>query len=121
MAAHLFIDHGADVVFGHSPHVVRGVEIYRERPILYSCGDYVDDYAVDPVQRNDHSCIFCLDYDRERLREILLIPTLIARFQARLAAGRGRGEIVRKMQTLCARLGTSAHEVPEGLQIRVRA
>jgi poly-gamma-glutamate capsule biosynthesis protein CapA/YwtB (metallophosphatase superfamily) len=121
LAAHLFIDRGADIVFGHSPHVVRGVEVYRGRPILYGCGDYVGDYAVDPVERNDQSCLFCLDYDRGRLRQILLIPTLITRFQARLAGGPGREQIVRKMQTLCAGLGTAVHEVPEGLRIVVPA
>ncbi len=118
-AAHLFIDRGADVVFGHSAHIVRGVEVYRGRPILYSCGDYVDDYAVDPVQRNDDSCIFCLDYDGGRLRRILLVPTVIRRCQARLAAGSDRGRIVRTMQALCARLGTMTEEVPQGVRIPV--
>lgn len=116
-AAHLFIDRGADVVFGHSPHIVRGVEMYRGRPILYGCGDFVDDYAIDPLRRNDQSCIFCLDYDGGRLRQILLLPTLIARCQARLAGGSARARIVRMMQTLCAELGTATHEVPEGLRI----
>ena len=120
-AAHLFIDRGADVVFGHSPHVVRGVEMYRGRPILYGCGDFVDDYAVDPVRRNDQSCIFCLDYDGGSVRQILLLPTLIARCQACLAGGSARARIVRMMQTLCANLGTAAHEVPEGLRIPVSA
>lgn len=119
LAAHLLIDRGADVVFGHSPHVIRGVEIYRQRLILYGCGDYVDDYAVDAVERNDESGIFCLDYDQGRLRQILFTPTLITRFQARLARGPGREHILRKMRTLCARLGTGAEEIPEGLKIAV--
>lgn len=120
-AAHLFIDHGADIVFGHSPHVVRGVELYRGRPILYGCGDFVDDYAVDPLRRNDQSCIFCLDCDGGRVRQILLLPTLIARCQARLAVGSARARIVGMMQGLCADLGTAAHEVPEGLRIPLLA
>ncbi len=120
-AAYLFIDRGADVVFGHSPHIVRGVEIYRQRAILYSCGDYVDDYAVDAAQRNDESGIFSLDYDSGRLRQIIFIPTLITRFQARLARGPGREHMLRKMQTSCARLGTAGEEAPEGLRIPVSA
>ncbi len=39
--AHAMIDAGADVFAGHGPHVVRGVEIYRGKPILYSLGDFV--------------------------------------------------------------------------------
>ncbi len=36
-----FIDAGADGVFGHGPHVLRGIEIYRGRPILYSLGNFL--------------------------------------------------------------------------------
>ena len=34
------IDHGADVVFGHGPHVVRAVEQYKKRFIAYSLGNF---------------------------------------------------------------------------------
>ncbi|GJF03492.1 CapA family protein [Pseudonocardia sp. D17] len=33
------IDHGADVIVGHGPHVLLGIEVYRGRPIYYSLGD----------------------------------------------------------------------------------
>ena len=39
--AHAAIDSGADLVVGHGPHLVRGVEIYKGRPIFYSLGDFV--------------------------------------------------------------------------------
>ena len=35
------IDAGATVFVGHGPHVLRGVEIYRGRPIFYSLGNFV--------------------------------------------------------------------------------
>jgi poly-gamma-glutamate synthesis protein (capsule biosynthesis protein) len=35
------VDAGADVVVGHGPHVLRGIEIYRGKPIFYSLGDFV--------------------------------------------------------------------------------
>jgi poly-gamma-glutamate capsule biosynthesis protein CapA/YwtB (metallophosphatase superfamily) len=35
------IDAGADVVAGHGPHVLRGIEIYRGKPIFYSLGDFI--------------------------------------------------------------------------------
>lgn len=38
--AHAMIDAGADVVFGHGPHVTRAVEVYRERFIAYSLGNF---------------------------------------------------------------------------------
>lgn len=39
--AHLSIDAGASAVFGHGPHVVRPYELYRDRPIFYSLGNFV--------------------------------------------------------------------------------
>ncbi|MCJ7448539.1 MAG: CapA family protein [Bacteroidales bacterium] len=38
--AHCMIDNGADVVFGHGPHVTRAVEVYNERFISYSLGNF---------------------------------------------------------------------------------
>lgn len=38
--AHTMIDHGADVVFGHGPHVSRAIEVYNDRFITYSMGNF---------------------------------------------------------------------------------
>ena len=38
--AHLAIDAGADLVLGHGPHVTRGVEVYDDRLIVYSMGNF---------------------------------------------------------------------------------
>jgi poly-gamma-glutamate synthesis protein (capsule biosynthesis protein) len=38
------VDGGVDIVHGHSSHHPRPVEVYRERLILYGCGDFIDDY-----------------------------------------------------------------------------
>ena len=39
--ARLSIDAGASAVFGHGPHVVRPYELYRDKPIFYSLGNFV--------------------------------------------------------------------------------
>jgi poly-gamma-glutamate capsule biosynthesis protein CapA/YwtB (metallophosphatase superfamily) len=39
--AHAMIDAGADVLVGHGPHVLRGIEIYRGKPIFYSLGNFI--------------------------------------------------------------------------------
>ncbi|HYM92004.1 MAG TPA: CapA family protein [bacterium] len=118
-AAHRLIDAGADVVFGHSPHILRGIEIYRGRPILYSCGNFVDDYAVDEDERNDESGIFSIECDQQGVRRVLFTPTVITRFQARLARGADWTRILGQMRTVCAGLGTDTREASEGLEISV--
>lgn len=39
--AHLMIDNGADVILGHGPHIVRAIEVYKERIIAYSLGNFL--------------------------------------------------------------------------------
>jgi hypothetical protein len=39
--ARMVIDAGADAVVGHGPHVLRGVEFYRGKPIFYSLGNFM--------------------------------------------------------------------------------
>ena len=38
--AHMAVDAGADIVFGHGPHVPRAVEVYKDRFIAYSLGNF---------------------------------------------------------------------------------
>jgi len=39
--AHTAIDAGADLIIGHGPHVLRGVELYKEKLIMYSLGNFL--------------------------------------------------------------------------------
>ncbi|TCP20702.1 poly-gamma-glutamate synthesis protein (capsule biosynthesis protein) [Scopulibacillus darangshiensis] len=36
-----FIDADADAVIGHGPHILRGIEIYKNKPIFYSLGNFI--------------------------------------------------------------------------------
>lgn len=43
--AHELIDTAAvDIVHGHSSHHVMGIEVYKDKPIIYGCGDFLNDY-----------------------------------------------------------------------------
>ncbi len=118
-AARRLIEHGADIVYGHSAHVFRGIEIIDGRPVFYSCGDFVDDYAVDEVERNDWSFIFEVRLDGPRIRTISLTPTIIADFQARLAPGAYRDAILSRMSALCFKLGTPVRRTDDRLEVPV--
>lgn len=43
------IDEGAHGIIGHGPHILRGIEIYKNRPIFYSLGDFI--FQNDTVER----------------------------------------------------------------------
>lgn len=42
--AHRLIDRGIDIVHGHSSHHPRPIEVYRDKLVLYGCGDFLNDY-----------------------------------------------------------------------------
>jgi poly-gamma-glutamate synthesis protein (capsule biosynthesis protein) len=105
--AHALIDSGADLVFGHSGHIVRGIEIYKNRPIIYCAGDFIDDYAVDDIERNDRSFLFLIELKGTALSHLFLYPTVIRHYQARRASGQERHEIVAGMQRRCLQLQTA--------------
>ena len=44
--ARLMVDSGADLVVGHGPHVVRGMEHYKDRLIAYSLGNFATYYGI---------------------------------------------------------------------------
>lgn len=105
--AHSLIDNGADIIFGHSCHVYQGVEIYKNHPIIYSAGDFIDDYAVDPQERNDQSFIFLIETDGKSISQLKLYPTIIKNFQALHAKGKTGETIAQHMKLLCEELGTT--------------
>ncbi len=106
--AKALIDAGADLIFGHSGHVFRGIELYQQRPIVYCTGNFIDDYTVDEIERNDQSFIFVAETGQNQIRTLKLYPTVIRNCQARLASSPEREDIAQKMQHLCAQLHTKA-------------
>lgn len=45
--AHFCVDAGADIVYGHGPHVVRALELYKEHLIAYSLGNFCTPYGIN--------------------------------------------------------------------------
>jgi len=44
--ARRMIDEGADIVVGHGPHLLRGMEVYQGKPIFYSLGNFIDQHDL---------------------------------------------------------------------------
>jgi len=85
--AHKLIDEAAvDVVHGHSSHHPKGIEIHREKLILYGCGDFINDYegiAGHRGYRGDLALMYFPTIDRTtgRLVRLEMAPLQMKRFQ----------------------------------------
>ena len=100
------IELGADIFYGHSAHICQGIEIHEGKPILYDTGNFIDDYAVHPQLRNDHSCLFKVMFERGRLSRIELLPVSLDVGYVALAHGKEFEVIGARMEMLCAEFGT---------------
>jgi len=57
--ARFCIDHGADLVLGHHPHVLQSIEKYKEKFIIYSLGNFVFDQHRQPQRESMiFGCLF---------------------------------------------------------------
>lgn len=85
--AHRLIDvAGVDVVHGHSSHHPMGIEVYRERPVFYGCGDFLNDYegiGGHEEYRSDLSLMYfpTLDAGTGRLLSLRLVPMQVRRMR----------------------------------------
>ena len=90
--AHQLIDlAGVDLIHGHSSHHVKGIEIYRDRPIIYGCGDFINDYegiSGHEDFRDDLGLMYfaTLDSSTGKLVNLEMIPTQIQRFRLQVAS-----------------------------------
>lgn len=74
--AHFLVDNGADVVFGHHPHVLQGIEVYKNCPIFYSAGNFVFDQKDGERME---SAVFSLTYSENYGWSIFAKPIYIPR------------------------------------------
>lgn len=85
--AHALIDEaGADLVFGHSSHHPKAMEVYRGHLILYGCGDFIDDYEGIrgyEAYRDDLVLAYfaSLRADNGTLQRLTMVPFQIRNFR----------------------------------------
>ena len=117
-ARKLIDDSGVDVVHGHSSHHVKGIEIYKNRPILYGCGDFINDYEGikgHEEYRDDLTLMYFLDMNASNgeLIDIHLIPLRIKHFQLNKASDFDAKWMRNNLNREGKRLGTHL-EIKEG-------
>lgn len=112
---------GVDIVFGHSAHLVQGVERCGASLILHDTGDFLDDYAVDPALRNDWSFVFVVEADKAGLRKLTLVPVLLEFARVRLAGAAEAEPLLDRMTRLSADFATQLVRDGDALTLALRA
>ena len=62
---HFCIDNGADVVFGHGPHVCRAMEVYKGKFIAYSLGNFCTPYGMNLTGISGYAPVVTINIDKQ--------------------------------------------------------
>jgi len=101
-AAQALVAAGATLVAGHSAHVFQGVQ----GRVLFDVGGFIDDYAVDPILRNDLGLLFLVTLDQAGPSRIEAVPLALDFCFTRIATGDEAAWIGRRLRQACAGFGT---------------
>lgn len=108
---HAIIDAGADAVLGSSAHLLQGIEVYRDRPIIHDAGDLF----FDAVQRNNSdSGLFTLEIDKRGIRRVRFHPVRVGFCQSRLLEGKEAFAATKRYVKKCAEMGTKLGQSANG-------
>ena len=108
---------GATLVAGHSAHVFHGAG----DGVLYDLGDFIDDYATDPMLRNDLGLFFVVEFDGPVPVMLEAIPIALDPARTRLARPTEFRWIARRFRKACATEGTTVVQHDGRLLIDLRS
>ncbi|HEU5291728.1 MAG TPA: CapA family protein [Cyclobacteriaceae bacterium] len=97
--SHQLIDVGADIIFGHGPHVTRAVEVYKNRFIAYSLGNFCTYGGINVAGINGWAPIIKVFADNQgKFMKAEITPTYqIARDRVKID---GEKRVIKKIQEL---------------------
>jgi len=113
------IDAGASAVIGHHPHILQGIERYKDGVILYSLGNFTfGSYSM----RSARSAVAQLHFRNARLQSVRLFPINVnnfeVQFQPQPLTGAPADAVIDELRTLSSELNTRV-ENKEGTGIVV--
>lgn len=93
--ARTLIDAGADLIIGHHPHVVEGVEVYKNKLIFYSLGNFIFDQYFSPDTQSELAVEFNFTSGGQAV--VRLLPLIAKQSQPALMAGRAKENYLQKI------------------------
>jgi poly-gamma-glutamate synthesis protein (capsule biosynthesis protein) len=117
--AHRIIDEEiADVIFGHSSHHPKGMEVYNGRLILYGCGDLINDYegiSGHEEYRPDLRLMYFPQLDEDgTLLSLRMAPMQMRRFQLRDTSKKEKQWLRERLDRECNSFGHSVELTSDG-------
>jgi poly-gamma-glutamate capsule biosynthesis protein CapA/YwtB (metallophosphatase superfamily) len=116
--AHRLIDEGVDVVHGHSSHHPRPIEVYRDKLIMYGCGDTIDDYegiSTYEVFRHELRLLYFASTHDESGSGLRMVPMRMRRMRLERAPSEDSEWLRKSVGEMSRRFGTCIGTSPDGV------
>lgn len=116
--ARRFIDAGADVVIGHHPHVMQGIEIYKGKVIAYSLGNFI---FPNRGAKTSETFILKVELADDAISKVEAIPIKITPLgKPQVARGDSASSILKRLKTLSQAFGTGMHILEGRAEVRLK-
>lgn len=112
---------GVDVVHGHSSHHPLAIEVHRGRPILYGCGDLINDYegiSGHEEYRPDLGLVYRVELSDSLLDRLEVVPVRRLRFRLTMAGREDRRWLAATLTREGTQFGTTVEEEGGRLVLR---
>ncbi|XP_013415107.1 uncharacterized protein LOC106177022 [Lingula anatina] len=121
---------GVDVIYGHSSHHVKGIEVYHGNLITYGLGDLINDFEgsinrylarLSETYHYEWNLMYFADFNQENgnVLNLKMVPTSIEKFQVRRTDEDAADWLHKQMDKLCKKLGAGVERVGDELQLLI--
>ncbi|MFZ5634306.1 MAG: CapA family protein [Bacillota bacterium] len=96
--ARMLVDAGADIVVGHHPHVLQGIEIYKGKVIAYSLGNFI--FTISSIQKAREGAILQVTAGSDGSYKARILPTYVDNGTTRILRGNERKRVLDRIKYL---------------------
>ena len=100
------LDHGAALAVAHHPHVAQGLELYNNKLIAYSMGNFIFDQNFSATQ---HSFILYVWLDEGKFHRAEIVPIYVKGYRPTPATGQHRQQLLSRLSWLSAQRSTTLY------------
>ncbi|MDD4798902.1 MAG: CapA family protein [Clostridia bacterium] len=112
--AHKMIDSGADLIIGHHPHCIQGMEEYNNGLIFYSLGNFIFDQ--DWSEQTKQGVTLKLTLNGFSWQEVEILPVYITEGQAQLATGETAKTILNNFKNFSKPFGADFEDLGNSIK-----
>lgn len=94
--ARFSIDQGADVIVGYHPHTLQGAEIYKDRPIAYSLGNFI----FGGNSRSDYDTAVLKVSLNDKKMKVEFLPVEVKKYQPQIVKGESADRVFKDIERM---------------------